>query len=50
MVVIKTGTSTFQASESKLRRPFDTVDLENFRTRVRRAGSIVLWPSLVKVE
>ena len=49
-VVIKTGTSILQVNESKLRRPLDTVDLENFQTRVRRAGALVLWLSLVKVE
>ena len=30
MVVINTGTSIFQISASKLRRPLDTADLEEF--------------------
>ena len=49
MVVINSAT-ILQVNESKLRRPLDTVDLENFQTRVRRAGALVLWLSLVKVE
>ena len=34
MAVISTGSTIFQGNTSKSRRPLDTVDLENFQTRV----------------
>ena len=45
MVVINTGTSMFQVNASKLRRPRDTVDLEESPDSCKRTRSAVLWLS-----
>ena len=45
MVVIDTGTSILQVNASKLRRPLDTVDLEEFPDSCERIGAPVLWLS-----
>ena len=44
MVVINTGTS-IQVNASKLRRPLDTVDLEELPDSCERTGAPVLWLS-----
>ena len=43
MVVISTGASIFQVNTSKLRRPSDTVDLEELPDSRERTGAPVLW-------
>ena len=45
MVVINTGTSIFQVDASTLRRPLDTVDLEEPPGSCERTGAPVLWLS-----
>ena len=45
MVVISVGTSIFQTNTSKLRRPSDTVDLEEPPDSSERTGAPVLWLS-----
>ena len=45
MVVISTGASMFQVNTSKLRRPLDTVDLEELPDSRERTGAPVLWLS-----
>ena len=45
MVVISTGASMFQVNASKLRRPLDTVDLEELPDSRERTGAPVLWLS-----
>ena len=45
MAVISTGSTIFQANPSKLRRPVDTVDLEELPDSRERAGAPVLWLS-----
>ena len=45
MVVINNGTSIFQVNASKLRRPLDTVDLEEPPDSCERTGALVLWLS-----
>ena len=45
MAVVNTGATIFQANISKLRRPLDTVDLEELRDSRERAGAPVLWLS-----
>ena len=47
MVVINTGTSIFQVNASSLRRPLDTVDLEEFSDSCERTRALVLWLSCV---
>ena len=42
-VVISAGASIFQVSASKLRRPLDTVDLEELPDSRERTRSPVLW-------
>ena len=42
MVVISTGSSMFQVNASKLRRPFDTEDLEELPDSRERTGPRVL--------
>ena len=42
-IVISAGASIFQVSASKLRRPLDTVDLEELPDSRERTGSPVLW-------
>ena len=42
-VVISAGASIFQVNASKLRRPLDTVDLEELPDSRERTGSPVLW-------
>ena len=43
MVVINTGAFIFQVNASKLRRPLDTVDLEELPDSRERTGAPVLW-------
>ena len=43
MVVINTGTSIFQVSASRLRRPLDTVNLEEPPDSCERTGAPLLW-------
>ena len=45
MAVVNTGATTVQANMSKLRRPLDTVDLEQLPDSRERAGAPVLWLS-----
>ena len=45
MVVICTGSSIFQVSASKSRRPLDTVDLEELPDSREQTGAPVLWLS-----
>ena len=45
MVVICTGSSIFQVNASKLRRPLDTVDLEELPDSREQTGAPVLWLS-----
>ena len=45
VAVINTGTSIFQVFASKLRRPLDTVDLEELLDSFERTGAPVLWLS-----
>ena len=45
MVVVNTGTSIFQTNTSRLRRPLDTVDLEEPPDSCERTGAHVLWLS-----
>ena len=45
MAVVSTGATIFQANMSKLRRPLDTVDLEELPDSRDRAGACVLWLS-----
>ena len=45
MYAINTGTSIFQEIASKLRRPLDTVDLEELPDSSERTGALVLWLS-----
>ena len=45
MAVISTGSIIFQAHISKLRRPSDTVDLEELPDSREREGGLVLWLS-----
>ena len=45
MVVISPGASIFQAKASKLRRPLDTLDLEELPASRERIGAAVLWLS-----
>ena len=45
MVVISTGASIFQVNVSKLRRPVNTVDLEELPDSRERTGAPVLWLS-----
>ena len=44
-MVISTGASIFQVNVSKLRKPLDTVDLEEFADSRERTGAPVLWLS-----
>ena len=48
MVVINTGTSIFQVNASKLRRPLNSVDLEEPPDSCERTGALVLWLGFVK--
>ena len=48
MAVINTGSATIQANISKLRRPLDTVDLEELPDPRERTGTPVLWLSCEK--
>ena len=41
LVVINTGTSIFQVNASKLRRPLDTVDVEELQDSCERTGELV---------
>ena len=50
MVVINTGTSIFQVNASKLRRPLNTVDLEEPPDSCERTGARVLWLVFVKCK
>ena len=43
MVVISTGASIFQVNASNLRRPLDTVDLEELPDSREHTGAPVLW-------
>ena len=45
MAVVNTGVTIFQANISKLRRPLDTVDLEELPDSREQAGAPVLWLS-----
>ena len=45
MVVISTGASMFQVNESKLKRPLNTVDLEESPDPRERTRAPVLWHS-----
>ena len=45
IVVICTGASIYQVNASKLRRPLDTVDLEELPDLRERTGAPVLWLS-----
>ena len=45
MYAINTGTSIFQEISSKLRRPLDTVDLEELPDSSERTGALVFWLS-----
>ena len=45
MVVISTDASMFQVNASKLRRPLDTVDLEELPNSRERTGAPLLWLS-----
>ena len=45
MAVVNTGATMFQANTSKLRRPLETVDLEELPDSREEAGAPVLWPS-----
>ena len=45
MVVISTGASIYQVNIGKLRRPLDTVDLEELPDSRERTGAPVLWLS-----
>ena len=45
VAVLNTGATIFQANTSKLRRPLDTVDLEQLHDSRERAGAPVLWLS-----
>ena len=45
MAVVSKGATTFQANISKLRRPLDTVDLEELPDSRKGAGAPVLWLS-----
>ena len=45
MVVISTGASIYQVNVSKLRRPVDTVDLEELPDSRERTRAPVLWLS-----
>ena len=45
MAVVNTGATMFQANVSKLRRPVDTVDLEQLPDSCEREGALVLWLS-----
>ena len=45
MAVVNTGTTTLQANMSKLRRPLDTLDLEEIPDSREREGAPVLWLS-----
>ena len=45
MVVINTGTSIFQLNARRLRRPLDTMDLEEPPDSCERTGAPVLWLS-----
>ena len=45
MAVVNTGATIFQANTSKLRRPLDTVDLEELPDSRERARAPVLWLS-----
>ena len=45
MAVVNTGATTLQANISKLRRPSDTVDLEEHQDSRERARAPVLWLS-----
>ena len=48
-MVISTGASIFLVNTSKLRRPSDTVDLEELPDSRERTGAPVLW-LLVEVK
>ena len=43
VAVVNTGATIFQANISKLRRPLDTVDLEELPNSREREGALVLW-------
>ena len=43
MAVVNTNATTLQANMSKLRRPLDTVELEELRDSREREGAPVLW-------
>ena len=45
-MVISTGASIFQVNASKLRRPVNTVDLEELPQSRERTGAPVLWLSV----
>ena len=48
MAVINTGSVTFQANFSELRRPLDTVDLEELPDSRERTGAFVLSMALLR--
>ena len=45
MAVVNTSATIFQANVSKLRRPLDTLDLEELPDSRERPGAPVLWLS-----
>ena len=45
IAVVNAGATKFQANISELRRPLDTVDLEELPDSRERAGAPVLWLS-----
>ena len=45
MAVVNTGATIFQANISKLRRPLDTVEMEELMDSREREGAPVLWLS-----
>ena len=45
MVVISTGSSIFQVNAGNLRKPSDTVDLEELPDSREQTGALVLWLS-----
>ena len=45
VAVIGVGSTIFHANLSKLRRPVDTVDLEELPDSRERTGALVLWRS-----
>ena len=45
MALVNAGATIFQANRSKLRRPLDTLDLEDLADSRERLGAPVLWLS-----